>query len=156
MKNIEIKTLTPSYDKIEDRIRLSINYQDIVNRIDLMITRAFMIELMPILEEYFFKHYPHLGMQDDDIHINLNEQTQKTSDVSATNIEDIYLYQSIQDLLITINLRYDNDTKHTSMEFITKDGYKAFMMCEAEVLNNIIKLLKSSIPNFSWSISSYF
>jgi len=32
-----IQTITPIYDEIEDRIRLTINYQETQNRIDLMI-----------------------------------------------------------------------------------------------------------------------
>ena len=77
-KTIYIQTLTPLYDKVEDRIRLSINYQDIANRIDLMITRAFILQLLPIFEEFIYKHYPESIDDEDYIHIDASTLDEDT------------------------------------------------------------------------------
>ena len=156
MQNIQIKTLTPTYDKVEDRLRLSINYQDIDNRIDLMITRNFIIQLLPVLEEYMYKHYPNIEMQEDMVQIKANNEISSDNNTSSTNMEDILLYKSLQDLLVTINLKYDATNQFTQLEFISKDNHKASTICDLNMLQSIIKSLKSSIPHFSWGIATHF
>ena len=156
MQNIQIKTLTPTYDKVEDRIRFSINYQDIDNRIDLMITRSLIIQLLPILEEYIYKYYPNLTIQDEIVQIKVNDEVVNDDNTSSTNMEDILLYKSLEDLLVTINLKYDATNQYTQLEFISKDNHKASTICDANMLQSIIKSLKSSIPHFSWGIATHF
>jgi len=156
MQNIQIKTLTPTYDKVEDRIRFSINYQDIDNRIDLMITRSLIIQLLPILEEYIYKYYPNLTIQDEIVQIKVNDEVVNDDNTSSTNMEDILLYKSLEDLLVTINLKYDATNQYTQLEFISKDNHKASTICDVNMLQSIIKSLKSSIPHFSWGIATHF
>ena len=156
MQNIQIKTLTPTYDKVEDRLRLSINYQDVHNRIDLMITRSFVIQLLPIIEEYIYKHYPNLEIQEETIQIKTNDEVLNEHKMSSTNMEDILLYKSLQDLLITINLKYDATNQFTHLEFISKENHTASTICDLDMLQSIMKSLKTSIPYFSWGIASHF
>ena len=54
-KVISAQTFTPVYDELEDRIRLSVNYQDVNNRIDFLITRNLIINLLPSIEEFIYK-----------------------------------------------------------------------------------------------------
>ena len=153
--DINVKTLTPTYDKLEDRIRLSINYQDMDNRIDFMITRSFIIQLLPVVEEYLYKHYFDFIERDDELHIELKDEVNTQTNRSTTNMEDIYLYESLQDLLITINLKYDEKTRLTHFEFISKDTHKALTVCDFDMLQNIIASIKTAIPNYSWGISTH-
>ena len=44
-KIVSALVFTPLYDQLEDRIRLVINYSDYDNRIDIMITRNFILDL---------------------------------------------------------------------------------------------------------------
>jgi hypothetical protein len=48
---IKAQTFTPMYSQSEDRIRLVINYADYSNRIDLWLTRAFLLKLIPTIED---------------------------------------------------------------------------------------------------------
>lgn len=155
LKTIQIKTITPAYDKVEDRIRLSINYQDVSDRIDLMITRSFILQLIPVIEEYIYKYYPDFLNEEGVIHIEADKIESNKNITSTTTIEDIYLYESLQDLLITINLKYDATNKFTHLEFISKDNYKVVSVCDFNMLQNIIESIKSVIPNFSWGISAH-
>jgi hypothetical protein len=67
-KEIIAQTFTPIYDEVEDRIRVVINYQDIMNRVDYMITRKFILNIIPTIDEFILKHYSdHI-----DIENNLN------------------------------------------------------------------------------------
>lgn len=155
-KNIIVNTLTPIYDNLEDRIRLSVNYQDLNNRIDVFITRSFILQLLPSIEEYIYKHYPNeVILEDEEIVISNNNPSQTNNAFSQTNQEDFTLYKNIEDLLITVNLSYHNETKLTIITLITKDKYILTLNANAEMLRNIIKALKNSIPKMAWGIAGF-
>lgn len=159
-KNITIQTITPTYDIIEDRIRLAINYQDTNNRIDMMITRSFILKLLPTIEEYIYKHYP--DTIEDDISIQVeqstttDEQIQENHSLDKTNMEDLALYQSTEDLLITIHLSYDQTSQNTTLQFVSKQNHKANISCDVKTLQNINNSIKNAIPKMNWGIAGYF
>lgn len=156
-KNIQIQTITPLYDRWEDRIRLSINYQDLENRIDLMITRSFILQMIPAIEEYIYKHYSESINKDSVTHIEASyelkeEDIQNTQSFSHTNIEDLELYRSLEDLLITINLSYDKTTQNTNLQFISKEKHNCAISVSFDILQNILNSIKSSLPKIAWGI----
>jgi len=159
-KNIMIQTITPIYDEIEDRIRLTINYQETQNRIDLMITRSFILKLLPTIEEYIYKHYP--DTLEDEVLIQVennttsNDKIKNENNLEKTNMEDLALFQSTEDLLITIHLRYDQNTTNTTFEFVSKQNHKASISCDVQTLQNINNSIKNVLPKMSWGISEYF
>ena len=159
-KNIQIQTITPTYDTVEDRIRLSINYQDTNSRIDMMITRSFILKLLPTIEEYIYQHYP--DTIEDDVSIQVesnstpNEQVKENKTLDKTNMEDLVLYQSTVDLLITIHLHYDKTSKNSTLQFVSKQNHKASIACDVTILQNINQSIKNAIPKMDWGISGYF
>ena len=148
-KNITINTLTPIYDKVEDRIRVSINYQDIHNRIDIFITRSF---LLPSIEEFIYKHYPNEPILEDEEIVITNTPKQNNNSFSQTNQEDLTLYQNKEDLLLTVNLSFHKESNLTILTFITKENYTLTLNANAEMLKNILKAIKNSIPKTAWGI----
>lgn len=164
-KSIVANTFTPMYDEIEDRLRLSINYQDVKSRIDFMITRNFVIKLLPALEEYIYKYYPDAHDTTEKIHTPNTTQTpkeanaeliKKTENLSATDGNDFNLYKSEEDLLVKIDFQFDKKTKRTKLIFVSKNEHTAVSIVEAKLLQQIMYTIKSSIPSFSWGISSSF
>jgi len=156
-KNITIQTITPTYDQVEDRIRISFNYQDIKNRIDMMLTRAFLLQMLPSFEEYIYKHYPEENIEDE-LQIQMNSIEKKvngTEELSQTSMEDLSLYHGIEDLLFTINLSFDNNSKFTTLHFISKQKYRASLSVNVKMLKNILFSIKNAIPSVNWGISGY-
>lgn len=164
MTKITINTLTTAYDDREDRIRLSINYQQLQNRIDLMVTRSFILDLVPSLEEYIQTYYT------DIVESAQNTQTQaeptasdprkahklhKESTVSKTNMEDLALYKSKEELLITVKLSYNKETKYTYIRFLTQKT-EVVLNCDVQILKNIVHAIKKTIPSIQWGISKFF
>jgi len=164
MTKITIHTLTTAYDDKEDRIRLSINYQQIENRIDLMVTRSFILDLVPSLEEYIQTYYS------DSLEIAPKIQTKteptvsqtrrahkihKENTVSKTNMEDLALYRSKEELLITAKLSFNKETKYTYIRFLTQKT-EVVLNCDVEILKNILHAIKKPIPLIPWGISKYF
>lgn len=158
-KNITIQTITPVYDKMEDRIRLSINYQDIQSRIDLMITRSFILELIPSMEEYVDKYYPNIyteGKKEIDSSSDQEKNIQNDTPLFETSAEDLELYKGREDLLYTLNLSYDNVTQKTTLQLISKNKFNANLVLDVTLFQHIIQSIKNSIPQIAWGISKYF
>ena len=163
---IQINTLTSTYDKLEDRIRLCVNYKDINNRVDFMVTRAFILELIPSLEEYIESYYPNnkkviIENNKQNIKVPVREtpkqaNKQNSLPLEKTNMEDLALYKVKDELLVSTKLSFDKEKKYTFIKFISKNKTEASLNCDLTMLENIIYTLKSSIPSLNWGISKHF
>jgi hypothetical protein len=148
-KNITAKTFTPIYDSIEDRLRLVINYQDIQNRVDLMITRSFILDLIPSAEEFIAKYYGEL-----DVEVNTQSEIKERSTSKTDNI-NLELLRTSEELLLEVNFSYDPDSKHTVLTLSSKN-IVAKTELDSFMLQQIIQVIKSAIPYIKWGISHYF
>lgn len=163
-KQININTFSPIYDATEDRIRVSINYQDINNRIDMMLTRAFLLKLLPTIEEFIYKYYPNEPIEDttqtspiyaEDTTQSDNGKSQVKklpANNSYTNLEDIAFYKGVEDLLITTNVSYDKITKLTTLLFISKENHQASIVCDISMIKILMSSIKKSAPKLKWGI----
>ena len=146
---------TPKYDMIEDRIRLSINYNDIQNRVDFMITRAFILKILPHIDEYMLKFYnteldsplPSVSKSQ-----SLKEEIPLSASTSKTDNTNLELYKTEDELLTTVNFSYIKKTKMSVLKFYSQN-YQATAQLDVESLKQVFKVIKSTIPFFSWGIS---
>lgn len=160
-KQIRINTISPTYDMNEDRIRLSLNYKDLHNRVDMMLTRSFLLKVLPSLEEFTYKYYPEEPIEDTvTLQQNLKPtqstkvaKQNKSSSISPTNVDDLELYKGLEDLLWTLNLSFDTSTKLTTLILESKNKHQATLKCDIHVLKNIIKSIKQAVPMHTWSIA---
>lgn len=152
-KNITANTFTPLYDELEDRIRVAINYQDIHNRVDFMITRNFILNLIPSAEEFMINHY---GMLDFKIaaKADINENTQNKS-VSKTDNVNLDLLRTSEELLLEVNFSFDKDSKQTLLTLSSKN-IVARASLDSSMLQQIFQVIKSAVPNIRWGISYHF
>jgi len=148
-RNITAKTFTPIYDSIEDRLRLVINYQDIQNRVDLMITRSFILDLIPSAEEFIAKYYGEL-----DFEVNTQSEIKERSTSKTDNV-NLELLRTNEELLQEVNFSYDPNSKHTILTLSSKN-IVAKTELDSFMLQQIIQVIKSSIPYIKWGISHYF
>ncbi|MFA6136913.1 MAG: hypothetical protein WC667_02385 [Sulfurimonas sp.] len=148
-RNIIANTFTPSYDELEDRLRLVINYQDMQNRVDLMITRSFVLNLIPTAEEFIERYYTHVEPQIIQQAENKNEAISKTDSV---NLE---LLRTSEELLTEVSFYFDADTKLTTITFLSKNSAVQTTL-DAALLSQIFQVIKSAIPNIKWGISTHF
>lgn len=152
-KNITANTFTPLYDELEDRIRVAINYQDIHNRVDFMITRNFILNLIPSAEEFMTNHY---GVVDFKIaaKADINENTQNKA-LSKTDNVNLDLLRAKEELLLEVNFSFDKDSKQTLLTLSSKN-IEARASLDSFMLQQIFKVIKSAVPNIRWGISHYF
>lgn len=163
-RQVNAISFTPKYDALEDRIRISINYNDIKNRIDLMLSRAFIIKLFPVIDEYMFKYYElDLGSQTQ-VKTQKNTQNQtnesvenninKTNTTSQTDGTDLELYKQEDELLIELKFSYNEKTKMSVIQFHSRTSV-AIAHLDENSIKQVFTILKSVIPFFSWGISHH-
>ena len=162
-RKINAVSFTPQYDAAEDRIRLSINYEDIQNRVDFVISRAFILKLYPTLDGYMAKFYEsdtaleqhHTPIREkirEEKVDKLEEKIDKNNETTLTDHVNLELYKQEDELLTDLNLTYIEENKQTFVKFSS-------LKTEAEVhlsgdgLKQVFTVLKSTIPFFSWGIS---
>ncbi len=147
-RNITAKTFTPSYDVLEDRIRLSINYQDISDRVDFMITRSFILDLLPTAEEFLAKYYGAITTP--------TQQAQTNNDsFSQTDAVNLELLRTSDELLREVNFSFKADTKKTLITFNSQNT-AAQIDLDAFMFSQIFGVIKAAIPNIKWGISHHF
>lgn len=153
-KNIIANTFTPVYDELEDRLRVAVNYQDIQNRVDFMITRNFILNLIPSAEEFILKHYNVEPLSQDNLTVSAdsNNENEALSKTDAVNLE---LYRSDEELLLEVNFSFDATTKQTLLTLSSKNII-AKIALDVLMLQKIIHVIKSAIPFIKWGISRHF
>lgn len=155
MKNIIVaNTFTPMYDEVEDRLRVVINYQDINNRVDFMITRNFILNLAPSVDEFIFNYYSSNPIIKESFDINSNKKNDNniTSQTDRANLEFL---RTNEELLVEVNLTYMPSTKKTLITFSSKNITTQALL-EGLLLEQIFNLIKSAIPRFKWGIAHNF
>ncbi len=139
---VTANTFTPTYDEVEDRLRLVINYQDMQNRIDLMITRNFVLKLIPTTEEFIGKFYE-------------DENLDKNESVSQTDSVNLELLRTDEELLLEVNFSFDSNTKQTLVTFNSKNIIVKASF-DAGMMRQILSVIKSAIPYIKWGIAHNF
>ncbi|MCX6077342.1 MAG: hypothetical protein NTW78_10750 [Campylobacterales bacterium] len=148
-RNIIANTFTPSYDELEDRLRLVINYQDMQNRVEFMITRSFVLNLIPTAEEFIERNYMHVEPQ------IIQQAENKNQAISKTDNVNLELLRTNEELLTEVTFSFDINTKLTIVTFNSKNS-AAQANLDAVLLSQIFQIIKSSIPYIKWGISSHF
>jgi len=153
MRKISANTFTPIYDQVEDRIRLVINYQDIQNRVDFMITRSFILNLVPAAEEFMAKHHSEKPLLQN----SLKESVQgKQSDgLSQTDGVNLELLRTNEELLLEINFAFDLNTQQTIVTFSSKNTTTKASL-DSITMQQTFSVIKSAIPYIKWGISYQF
>jgi len=170
-KEVIAETFTPFYDQLEDRIKLIINYQNIEKRVDLMITRAFIINFIPAFDDYLLQYYPEkaLESQSNNFLVNPTKKDQKIakettakktnekeeSKITKTDNANMKLLEKEPELLIKLDFIFDKKSQKTTLIFTTKKSIVKTALTYT-MMKQLISTIKAAIPNFSWGIAQNF
>jgi hypothetical protein len=84
-----------------------------------------------------------------------NSNAVKDNNLTKTDKSDLNFLQTSNELLIKIDLSFHPKTKHTTLLFSsTETQVKATL--DAHAFQQIIKIIKKSIPKFKWGIAPHF
>ena len=147
-KQLKIQTITPRYDVIEDRIRLTLNYKASQDRMDFMLTRKFILKLLPGYEEYLLKVYYEEMQKTKHTTISKNKNT-RLNDHST--LEE---YQRKAELLLGTQFSFISKNKLTLLKLQSQHS-EATATLTYEDLSNLVEVIKSAIPYFDWGVSPH-
>lgn len=142
---IKAITFTPMYSQSEDRIRLVINYADYNNRIDLWLTRAFLLKLIPSIEDCLdqFDTTPSNSP--------IQQQTEQKAQ-SQTDAPTLSMTEKEGFLVHTVDITYHKEVQQFTLVFKTSD-HQVVSTLNAPLLRTILKSIFTAIPKIDWGIS---
>ncbi|HIP54281.1 MAG TPA: hypothetical protein EYH11_02275 [Sulfurimonas autotrophica] len=153
MEKIIANTFTPLYDAVEDRILLIINYEDINNRVDFMITRSFLLKILPSMEEFMFRHY---GLEESQSNTSSTAGTASTPKKSTpTDFANLELFAKEKELLQEVNFTYNEKNQQTILRLSSKKS-SVVASLEYSMLESVKNAIKKAIPHFEWGFSINF
>ena len=144
---LKIQTITPRYDVAEDRIRLSFNHQDKQSQIDFMLTRKFILKLLPSYEEYIYKVYA-----DEIKKIDIKNVENKNARIHDHSKLEPYQKEAM--LLHGLEFTFLKNNKLTLLKFYSQ-SVEATVTLDYIELNKLVQLIKSTIPYFDWGLSPH-
>lgn len=147
-KEIVATTFTPLYNPIEDRVCLAINYEDPYTRVDFMITRSFMLNLIPSAQEYLERHFSPESETPQ-------AQMQQPNYEKATDNVNLELFQNTQELLLEVNFSLDQTQTNIELRLSSQET-QARAVVSPLLFETIIKSLKKVIPAVQWGIGFDF
>ncbi len=142
---VKAQTFTPIYSQSEDRIRLVINYADYSNRIDLWLTRAFLLKLIPTIEDC-------LDQYDT---IPSNSEIQQLTDKMAQSQTDgptLTMTEKEGYLVHSVDITYYQENEQFSLVFKTAHVHVVSILT-TPFLRTLLKSIFASIPKIDWGIS---
>ncbi len=138
---IEAKTFTCTYSDREDRLLLTLNYEDYKNRVDFWITRSFLLKIIP----YLFDYTSEKDSLKDQSHRDKDSVISTDSSTFVLTQKDPILLESINFLLLengNMKLTFKNFEKNIEyFSFLDENSYK-----------NLVNLLMKTAPAFDWGI----
>jgi hypothetical protein len=142
---IKAQTFTPMYSQSEDRIRLVINYADYSNRIDLWLTRAFLLKLIPTIEDCLDQY--DIAPLNSDIQQQTDKDAQSQTDAPmlAMTEKEGYLVQSV-------DITYHKESHYFSLTLKTNKRHVSSTLT-APLLRTLLKSIFNAIPKIDWGIS---
>ncbi len=141
------QTFTFRYDGREDRMMMTLNYASHTGRLDLMLTRAMILKLIPVVERLMLDHGVSHSLQPSAVKTN-------TKNVSATDTDllDVMAQEAL--LLEKIDFKMRKNKERIALIFYTAAQPVAHAVMTPEHFAQIMQLLIQSIPHHSWGISA--
>lgn len=137
-------TFTPYYCESEDRIRLVINYADFTHRIDFWITRAFLLKLLPAMEEYLYAYATQPIINPS--------QTNTSAEASATDGSTLAVTLKEGVLLEAVDMTYAADTGMFEIRMRGKNS-EALAVLNEQMMMSVLKSIFGAAPHGQWGIS---
>ncbi|MDD5210825.1 MAG: hypothetical protein PHV62_00275 [Sulfuricurvum sp.] len=137
-------TFTPYYCETEDRVRLVINYTDYSNRVDFWITRAFLLKLLPSMEEYLYSYATSNIMNP--------AQMSNSKETSATDGGTLAVTHKEGVLLEAVDMTYVTVTGMFEIRMRGKET-EAIAVLSEQMMMTVVKSIFGAAPHGHWGIS---
>jgi len=170
---IQIKNLTFSYNPREDRIFFLINHDDFNNRIDFIVTRKKLIELLngfddilinycdngKLFKELYQNQEPLINTQEPKKNNKLN-QKDKNNNLNHNkweknvNTKELILTQNKKPIILDA-ISYTNKDNKLVFKYISNNKVYAVSTMDSVIFQQTLSSMMRIIPFVSWGISPH-
>lgn len=153
MPLVQARSFTSTYDSAEDRIRVVINYDTYEQRLDVWLTRALFIKLIPMLDEFIETHEIKTEVQTVS-----KEQKKATIQATfqgaqqATDTSTLAVMEKEPLLLRSVDMSFIATTGDFVILFKT-DTVHAKSTLKANHARVILRSIFNAAPHIAWGIS---
>ncbi len=148
-KIIAAKTFTCSYDQKEDRLRLALNYQDPVARVDLWITRSFLLRLLPLLSKF--------GSTQTEMSITTGEENaNKPYNAPTTPTDESMLLLTQKEPILLEQVDFERSGGVVNIVFSSPLTDKYIASLRAQEIDALANLLIKTAPTYDWGIGPWW
>jgi len=144
---INAQTFTFKYDMREDRMIMTLNYASNTSRIDLMITRAMILKLIPVIEQIYLTEAPK-------IKIPQKQKVQASGKEDLTDNDILEVMEKKRYLLEKIDFRSLKNSSNIALIFYAKNNVVAQAVLNPVGFKQIMDIMIGSIPHHSWGIAA--
>ncbi len=142
---VQGKTFTPVFSQSEDRIRLIVNYADYHQRVDLWITRAFVLKLIPSIEDCLDRYAANEAA-------GAQAQKSESAAQSKTDMPTLAMTEKEGHLVQGVDITFLPRTRHFRLVFKTA-SLKVETTLNAHLLRALLKSIFAAVPKIDWGIS---
>lgn len=147
-KTIPIEQFTCSYDNKEDRIRVAINYQDAVKRVDFWITRSFLLRLLPAFAK-FGSTQSQMDMANDGLNSHAN-------DTKPTPTDNSMLELTKKEPILLENVSFSKNGETVILSFSSPSTPQYIATLTPHGVDSLAQLLIKTAPTYDWGIGPWW
>ncbi len=155
---IQAQKFTFQYDRIEDRLKLLVNYDSIDSRIDFFITRAMLFRLIPAIEQILIKGEEStlqnsVNTNEKNISLKTKENrlgTKQKTDHSTMQLLD----QERVFLLEKVDFQFAPKNSVVTMIFSAKNEPQCVAKLTSENFSQVMNAMIEAVPHTSWGMAS--
>ncbi len=143
------KTFTCTYDQKEDRIKLTLNYQDPVERVDFWITRSFLLRLLPLLSKF--------GSAKDEMSVVSGNQTnEEVAPAPSTPTDESMLMLTQKEPILLEQVDFGKSERGVNIVFSSPLSPRYTALLKAQEVDTLANLLIKAAPTYEWGIGPWW
>jgi len=161
---IQIKTLTFSYNKREDRIYFLVNHSDFNNRIDFIVTRLKLIELLNGFDDILINHcdngklFKELYKTQEPLSVEKKDESSKSTNTNrwekSVSSDDLKFTQNKAPIILDA-ISYNIKDNQMIFKYISSKKVYAISHIDCEMFQKTLSSMMRVIPFVSWGISPH-
>ncbi|RUM65775.1 MAG: hypothetical protein DSZ03_02130 [Sulfurimonas sp.] len=152
---VPAQKFTFQYSRVEDRLKMLINYDSAATRVDFFVTRAMLLQLIPVIEQMFIKASSSLPQpvveKTGNLHVNLHRPA---SVEHATDTTTLALLASSEILLLEkVVFAWQAHEKQIRLDLYAKGVLQSQAHLNGEQFAAVMHAMMQVVPHSSWGVA---
>ncbi len=153
---VEARKFTFQYSRLEDRLKMLINYDSVSSRVDFFITRAMLFRLIPIIEQILIKlstarQERSAPVADRHLHVNAQEHCQQETKTDKTALTLLEQHETL--LLEKVDFTWHKQTKRVEVSFYAQGKLQCHALLDGEHFAAVMHGMIRAVPHTSWGMA---